>query len=126
MLVHRARAKLDGRTSERHRCPRKIEAPVSIVTTTGHSGSLTPKRHAIRGNAADVTDSRLSALHLAQNRSHVRGVIVDSRIGWTGGFGIDDKWFGDGRTRGSWRETNGVNGHDDHWPLQHREGPSVP
>ena len=49
---------------------------------------------------------RLSSLHLAQNRSHVRGVIVDSRIGWTGGFGIDDKWFGDGRTRGSWRETN--------------------
>ena len=49
---------------------------------------------------------RLSALHLAQNRSHVRGVIIDSRIGWTGGFGIDDKWLGDGRTSGSWRETN--------------------
>ena len=49
---------------------------------------------------------RLSTLHLAQNRSHVRGVVVDSRIGWTGGFGIDDKWFGDGRSNGSWRETN--------------------
>ncbi len=49
---------------------------------------------------------RLSTLHLAQNRSHVRGIIVDSRIGWTGGFGIDDKWFGDGRSAGSWRETN--------------------
>ena len=49
---------------------------------------------------------RLSSLHLAQNRSHVRGVIIDSRIGWTGGFGIDDKWLGDGRTGGSWRETN--------------------
>ena len=49
---------------------------------------------------------RLGTLHLAQNRSHVRGVVVDSRIGWTGGFGIDDKWFGDGRTGGSWRETN--------------------
>jgi cardiolipin synthase len=49
---------------------------------------------------------RLSALHLAQNRSHVRGIVIDSRIGWTGGFGIDDKWFGDGRTNGSWRETN--------------------
>jgi cardiolipin synthase len=49
---------------------------------------------------------RLSTLHLAQNRSHVRGIIIDSRIGWTGGFGIDDKWFGDGRTNGSWRETN--------------------
>ena len=47
---------------------------------------------------------RLSALHLAQNRSHVRGIVVDGRIGWTGGFGIDDKWLGDGRTNGSWRE----------------------
>jgi cardiolipin synthase len=49
---------------------------------------------------------RLSTLHLAQNRSHVRGIIIDGRIGWTGGFGIDDKWLGDGRTSGSWRETN--------------------
>jgi cardiolipin synthase len=49
---------------------------------------------------------RLGTLHLAQNRSHVRGIVIDSRVGWTGGFGIDDKWFGDGRTNGSWRETN--------------------
>ena len=49
---------------------------------------------------------RFSALHLAQNRSHVRGIIIDGRVGWTGGFGIDDKWLGDGRRNGSWRETN--------------------
>jgi cardiolipin synthase len=49
---------------------------------------------------------RFATLHLAQNRSHVRGIIVDGRIGWTGGFGIDDKWSGDGHTSGSWRETN--------------------
>jgi cardiolipin synthase len=49
---------------------------------------------------------RLSTLHLAQNRSHVRGIVIDSRVGWTGGFGIDDKWLGDGRSNGSWRETN--------------------
>ena len=49
---------------------------------------------------------RLSTLHLIQNRSHVRGLVVDGRIGWTGGFGVDDKWLGDGRTNGSWRETN--------------------
>jgi len=48
----------------------------------------------------------LSALHLAQHRSHVRGIVIDGRIAWTGGFGIDDKWFGDGHTNGSWRETN--------------------
>jgi cardiolipin synthase len=49
---------------------------------------------------------RLSTLHLFQNRSHVRGIVIDGRVGWTGGFGIDDKWLGDGRTAGSWRETN--------------------
>jgi cardiolipin synthase len=49
---------------------------------------------------------RISALHLAQNRSHARGIVIDGRIGWTGGFGIDDKWLGDGRHNGSWRETN--------------------
>ena len=49
---------------------------------------------------------RLSTLHLAQNRSHVRGIVIDSRVGWTGGFGIDDKWLGDGHRNGSWRETN--------------------
>jgi cardiolipin synthase len=36
----------------------------------------------------------------------VRGIIIDGYIAWTGGFGIADKWFGDGRTNGSWRETN--------------------
>lgn len=49
---------------------------------------------------------RLSTLHLAQNRSHVRGIVIDSRVGWTGGFGIDDKWLGDGHSNGSWRDTN--------------------
>ena len=49
---------------------------------------------------------RLSSLYTVQNRSHVRIVAVDGRVGWTGGFGIDDKWLGDGRTGGAWRETN--------------------
>jgi cardiolipin synthase len=48
----------------------------------------------------------LTNLYLVQNRSHIRGVVIDGRIGWTGGFGIDDKWLGDGHTNGAWRETN--------------------
>ena len=39
------------------------------------------------------------------HRSHIRVVVVDGAIGYTGGFGLDDKWIGDGRTRG-WRDTN--------------------
>jgi cardiolipin synthase len=49
---------------------------------------------------------RLSTLYVLQNRSHVRAVVVDGRVGWTGGFGIDDKWLGDGHTDGAWRDTN--------------------
>ena len=49
---------------------------------------------------------RISTLHLVQNRSHLRGIVIDGRVGWTGGFGIDDKWLGDGCSHGSWRETN--------------------
>lgn len=31
------------------------------------------------------------------NRTHRKLLIVDGRIGWTGGFGIDDAWLGDAR-----------------------------
>jgi len=70
-----------------------------------------PKDHrdALRASGIAVEPFRpirFSTLHLAQNRSHVRGIVIDSRVGWTGGFGIDDKWLGDGRSNGSWRETN--------------------
>ena len=44
-------------------------------------------------------------LHKAQNRSHIRIAIIDGCVAWTGGFGIDDQWWGDGRTNGSWRDT---------------------
>jgi cardiolipin synthase len=45
-------------------------------------------------------------LHKAQNRSHVRAVVVDGTTGFTGGFGIDDRWDGDGHHKGQWRDTN--------------------
>jgi cardiolipin synthase len=45
-------------------------------------------------------------LWVLQNRAHIRGIVIDSQIGWTGGFGFDDKWLGDGRTKGGWRDTN--------------------
>ncbi len=44
-------------------------------------------------------------LHKVQHRSHIRVVVVDGRIGYTGGFGFDDKWFGDGRHAHQWRDT---------------------
>lgn len=48
---------------------------------------------------------RFRNLWVVQNRAHTRGIVVDGRVGWTGGFGFDDKWLGDGRHPGQWRET---------------------
>ena len=42
----------------------------------------------------------------ASHRLHVRGLVIDGHIAYTGGFGIDDKWLGNGRLPGEWRETN--------------------
>jgi cardiolipin synthase len=39
-------------------------------------------------------------------RNHRRILVIDGRIGFTGGYGIKDTWLGDGRTEGHWRETN--------------------
>jgi phosphatidylserine/phosphatidylglycerophosphate/cardiolipin synthase-like enzyme len=49
---------------------------------------------------------RFDHLWIVQNRSHIRGFIVDGKIAWTGGFGIDDKWLGGGHKTDEWRDTN--------------------
>jgi cardiolipin synthase A/B len=49
---------------------------------------------------------RWFSLHNASDRSHVRAVVVDGRVGYTGGFGLADYWLGDGRHDDQWRETN--------------------
>lgn len=45
-------------------------------------------------------------LEQTNKRNHRRIMVVDGRVGFTGGYGIDDTWNGDGRTKGHWRETN--------------------
>jgi len=46
------------------------------------------------------------ALNKVQHRAHIRVICIDGAVGWTGGFGIDDKWFGNGRTKDQWRDSN--------------------
>ena len=39
-------------------------------------------------------------------RSHRRVLVVDGRIGYTGGYGVSEAWTGNGRTPEHWRDTN--------------------
>jgi cardiolipin synthase len=49
---------------------------------------------------------RWYTLQKAAQRSHVRAVVIDGKIGYTGGFGLADYWLGDGHHENQWRETN--------------------
>jgi cardiolipin synthase A/B len=70
-----------------------------------------PSRHGrtLREAGAEVAvlrPVRWYTLHKAQHRSHVRIIVIDGFVGYTGGFGADDRWLdGDASGRG-WRETN--------------------
>ena len=46
------------------------------------------------------------SLHSASDRSHVRVVVVDGEVGYTGGFGLADYWLGDGKHKDQWRDSN--------------------
>jgi cardiolipin synthase len=46
------------------------------------------------------------SLHNASDRSHVRVVVVDGEVGYTGGFGLADYWLGDGKQKDQWRDSN--------------------
>ena len=39
-------------------------------------------------------------------RNHRRILVVDGRVGFTGGAGVSRKWMGNGRTEGHWRDTD--------------------
>jgi cardiolipin synthase len=46
------------------------------------------------------------SLHNASDRSHVRVVVTDGEIAYTGGFGLADYWLGDGKHPDQWRDSN--------------------
>jgi cardiolipin synthase len=57
---------------------------------------------------------RWNTIARMNNRTHRKIMVVDGRIGYTGGAGIGDEWSGDAQDPGHWRDT--------HFRL---EGPAV-
>jgi cardiolipin synthase len=49
---------------------------------------------------------RIYSIYKLGNRTHRKILTVDGRLGFIGGFGIDDRWKGDARNPDEWRETN--------------------
>jgi cardiolipin synthase A/B len=49
---------------------------------------------------------RWHTLDRMNNRTHRKLLIIDGRVGFTGGVGIGDEWLGDARNPDEWRETH--------------------
>lgn len=72
------------------------DLPGSYIETLRAAGVRTAKLRPVRWYALDR----------ANHRSHVRSIVIDGSVGYTGGFGFDDKWLGQARQPAEWRETN--------------------
>ena len=46
------------------------------------------------------------AIRRYNNRNHRRILVVDGRVGFTGGSGVSRKWMGNGRVADHWRDTD--------------------
>ena len=89
----------------------RARAGVQVLFLHDSFGSSLGRDYVASLETAGVETARFRPLrphtmHAALHRAHVRAVVIDGSIGYTGGFGIDDKWLGDGHTNGSWRDTN--------------------
>ena len=83
-----------------------------LIVLDAHGSKGLPDRYlmALRNAGCSVVPDfrprRAWNLEETNKRNHRRVMVVDGRVGFTGGYGIDDTWNGDGRTAGHWRETN--------------------
>ncbi|HEY5087380.1 MAG TPA: phospholipase D-like domain-containing protein [Gemmatimonadaceae bacterium] len=65
-----------------------------------------PTLRAAGASVAWLRPIRWYTLNRAATRSHVRVIVVDGHIGYTGGFGLADYWRGDGHHPHQWRDSN--------------------
>src|SRR6476646_4249355 len=90
----------------------RARAKVRVLLLLDAFGSQNLKKswaNALRKAGVEVAllrKLRWYSVHNATDRSHVRVVVVDGLVGYTGGFGLADYWLGDGLHEQQWRESN--------------------
>lgn len=70
----------------------------SVARTLGNAGCEIREYRPLRANLS----------HRILLRSHRRALVIDGKVGLTGGFGIWEAWEGEGLTPEQWRDTNVV------------------
>jgi cardiolipin synthase len=97
----------------RDRLAERARAGVRVLVLLDAFGSgplrktdFVDKLRASGARVAWLRTIRWYTLNRAATRSHVRVLVIDGHIGYTGGFGLADYWQGDGHHEKEWRESN--------------------
>ena len=83
---------------------------VSVLVDAVGSSAM-PKSHIWRLKAAGCEFAMYRslspfAIKRINHRNHRRILVVDGKVGFTGGVGVGDQWMGDGRQANRWRQTD--------------------
>jgi cardiolipin synthase len=92
--------------SERARAKVRVLFLVDAFGSQHLTDGMLDSMRAAGVEVAKLRELHWYTIHNATDRSHVRVVVVDGKVGYTGGFGIADYWLGDGRHDEQWRESN--------------------
>ena len=90
------------------RCQAGIHGHV-LVDAIGSQAMPAESREALEGAGCEFALFKpvdLPTIGEVDNRNHRRILVVDGRIGFTGGSGASSKWMGNGRREGYWRQTD--------------------
>jgi cardiolipin synthase A/B len=96
------------------RCRAGVRAHI-LLDGFGTLQMPTEYRETMKGAGCEVAPFRpltplavLSPFGISRDnkRNHRRILVVDGRVGFTGGSGVSAKWMGDGRTKDHWRDTD--------------------
>lgn len=92
--------------SERARAGVPVSVTIDWVGSTRMEQSLLDSMQAAGVQVHRYRPLRWYNLGRMNNRTHRKLLVVDGRIGFTGGVGIADQWTGDGGDPEHWRDTH--------------------
>lgn len=96
---------LAGALADRARAGVRVRVMLDALGSKGIDGSQVERMRSAGAQVEffrPVPTWRITAVNA---RSHRRALIIDERVAFTGGMGVDRAWTGGGRTRGDWRDT---------------------
>jgi cardiolipin synthase A/B len=92
--------------AERSEAGVEVNVLLDAVGAAKMDRSLIDRLEAAGAKVAWFRPTRWYTLHKLNNRTHRKILVVDGRVGFTGGVGIAEEWTGNCEDPGHWRDTH--------------------